>query len=184
MRSGDVWYFAYGANMCTRVLSGRRGVRPLSSEAARLDAHRLAFDLRGVPHLEPGFASVRRCDRGEVDAVEGVLHRLSARDLHVVEITESPRYEWIDVEVEGRVCGRVAARTLHNATPTEGLIPSRRYLGLLIEGAREHDLSDAWIDRLEAQPCAHVPVLSPLFELIAGATMRAGALARAISERR
>jgi hypothetical protein len=187
MRSDDVWYFAYGANMSSRVLAGRRGVHPAASEAARLNGHRLVFDLRGVPHFEPGFASVQACARGECaddDHVEGVLYRLRARDLRVVEVTESSRYRWLDVVVEGRDAGRVQARTLQNLRPTAGLVPSRRYLALLIEGAREHALSDAWIAKLEAHPCAHVPILSPLFALFAGATMRAGTAVRAISRLR
>ncbi|MFI5297891.1 MAG: gamma-glutamylcyclotransferase [Polyangiales bacterium] len=184
MSGGDAWYFAYGANMSTRVLAGHRGVRPSSSEAATLDGFRLVFDLRGLPKVEPGFASVRRSADGCADRVEGVLHRLSHRDLRAVETSESPRYQWIDVEVVGSSAGRVVARTLQNRRPTDGLIPSRRYLSLIVEGAREHRLSDEWIARLQAQPCAHVPYLSPLLDLIPATALRIGRGVRAISRLR
>jgi hypothetical protein len=180
MAADDAWYFAYGANMASRVLSGRRGVRPTSSEAATLDGFELVFDLRGIPPVEPGFASIRAAE----GQMEGVLHRLSKRDLHVVELTESKAYRWIDVEVEGRRSGRVVARTLQSVRSTDGLRPSRRYVALLVEGAVEHGLSEAWIDKLRTTPSAYVPIVSPLVELFPSMLFRVRRGLRAISRRR
>jgi hypothetical protein len=45
---GSVWYFAYGANMSPGKLSGKRGIQPLQSRAAKLPGWRLTFDHRCV----------------------------------------------------------------------------------------------------------------------------------------
>jgi hypothetical protein len=161
-----VWYFAYGSNMASSVLVRRRGVRPLSSERARLADHRLVFDLRGIPAVEPGFASIAPSPG---DHVHGVLYRLTRADLARVDASEAPAYKSVDVEVDAAISGRVVASTLRNRRPVSGLKPSRRYLRLLCEGAREAGLPGDYVAWLEAQPTAYVPGMSEGLELLWGA---------------
>lgn len=159
----SVWYFAYGANMSTDVLVGRRGIQPLSSEAARLDGYRLVFDQAAIPLIEPCFASI---EPAAADCVHGVLHELSAESADQVDAFEGPTYERITVEVHGEKSGPVTARTYRTRQPIARLLPSRRYLRLLIKGAREHDLPEEYIARLEQQPFFHVPVFSPMVNYV------------------
>jgi hypothetical protein len=151
-----VHYFAFGANMRSVVLR-RRGIVVLSREPARLRGHRLVFDLAGIPLVEPAFASI--VPDSERD-VYGVLYRLAPDQLDRVNRYEGSGYMIIEVEVEGERSGAQRANTYQTKRPVSGLRPSRRYLRVLCEGARENDLPPPYIRELEAHPSVHVPVLS------------------------
>ncbi len=148
-----VRYFAFGANLHPATLERRR-IEPLRHASARLDGHRLVFDLPGVPVFEPAFANIHPAD----DHVWGVLYELSTADMRRLRSYEGAAYGEVDVEVESdgaRVTARAfSAEERHRPRP-----PSRRYLRVITEGARHHALPDPWIDRLEAQPSAYVPGL-------------------------
>ncbi len=168
-----VWYFAFGANMSSRVLSARR-VAPLSREAAMLPDYRLVFQERGLPVFEPAFASIEPA-RG--DRVHGVLLQLDDAAFARIDATESPGYRLLDVEVVGMSSGRVRAAAYTSRRPVAGLLPSRRYLDLLCEGAREHGLPDDYLRQLDAEPCRHIPGAAPFFSLMVrllGAMQRRG----------
>lgn len=154
--STRLWYFAFGANMSSEVLA-RRGVRPLASEAARLDDHVLFFGERGIPLLEPGFATIGAAP-GET--VWGVLHHLRAGDLDVLRSYEGNTYSRRQVRVVGRKSGEVEAWVFSSRYPVQGLRPSTRYLEALLAGAREHGLPGDYVDWLEQQPTVRVPFLS------------------------
>lgn len=133
--------------MSSRVLRGR-GVRPLSSESARLDGFRLVFGEPGLPLLEPVFASI---DPAEGEAVHGVLLRLAPGDFARIDATEGPGYEVLSVDVVGRVHGPVRARVFRTRRPVRGRRPSRRYLDLMRLGAREHGLPCDYVRRLDGE---------------------------------
>jgi hypothetical protein len=154
--SARLWYFAFGANMSSDVLTRRR-VRPLASEPARLDDHVLFFGERGIPLLEPGFATIGTAP-GET--VWGVLHRLRAGDLDVLRSYEGNTYSRRRVSVVGRDSGEVEAWVFSSRHPVQGLRPSTRYLDTLLAGAREHGLPEDYVTRLERQPSVRVPFLS------------------------
>ena len=152
-------YFAFGANVHPKTLA-RRGVAPRSALAARLDRHRLVFDLRGIPLVEPAFASVIEAD----DHVWGVLYELTSRDLERLRSFESARYAEVGVRVTAG-SDSFEARTFKTRHPHPERPPSSRYLKTITEGARQHGLPDEWIARLEAHPRHHVPVLGSVWTL-------------------
>lgn len=167
--AGDLHYFAFGANMCSEVLVERRGVRPLSSEAAELRDHRLVFEEPGLWLVgEPAFASIRRVLG---DTTWGVLHHLRRGDFARLDQFEGPEYELVKVSVCGRNSGAVEAFAYRTTKPVFGRPPSTRYLRLLCAGAREHDLPPEYIARLEAQRSVHFPV-APLMPHVARAYER------------
>lgn len=157
-----LWYFAFGANMSSRVLAARH-VTPLSREVATLPDYRLVFQERGVPIVEPAFASI---EPASGDRVHGVLLQLERAAFARIDSTEGPGYRLLDVEVIGRSSGRVRATAYTSSRPVRGLLPSRRYLELLCEGARENGLPDDYVRRLEAEPCRHVPGAAPVITLL------------------
>ena len=161
--SSSLWYFAYGANMSADVMVRRRGLRPVSSEPARLGGYELVFTLRGIPFIEPAFASI--CARDDA-TVHGVLHHVSRADFRTLTNDESTDYEQIDIEVVGVVSGRVTAVAYRAADPIDGLVPSRRYMQLLVTGAREAGLPNDYLAALQAHPSTHIPGLSRLFRRI------------------
>lgn len=169
MNEARVRYFAFGANMARRVLVERRGIVPIESQAAVLEGHALRFVQRGLPGLEPAFASVVAAP-GE--RTHGVLHTLTATDMRRLDAIERS-YDRIPVVV--RVSsGEVEATTYRSRRPraTEGR-PSRRYLGLLVEGASEHGLPEAFIDDLRAREGFHLPLVSPVVETMLEGAERA-----------
>lgn len=150
-RSDELWYFAYGANTSLAVLSGRRKIVPRSSEAATLTGHRLVFAMPGIPFFEPAFATVVP-DPAQDARAEGVLHRLAAADMRRLDTFESRAYARVALDVVGRASGPVRAQVYVAKRPRHGLVPSRRYVELLLAGAREHELSAAHRAWLAAHP--------------------------------
>lgn len=166
-----MWYFAYGANMCTRVLTERRGVKPLLSEAAKLNGYRLVFQQPGIPLIEPAFATLEHSDK---DEIHGVLHHIPQDQSNDIDRFEGPAYERFETMVQGTTMGNVPAWTYRARTPVAGLKPSRRYLALLIKGAREFNLPEEYIARIENEtPCAEIPLISSLMPMVVEAAERA-----------
>jgi hypothetical protein len=155
----DLWYFAYGANMAEGLFVGRRGMTPTGREAGTLAGYRLAFDLPGIPLLEPAFANIYPALGEEV---QGVLWRLNAEVLDRLDLQEGGGdvYARLAVTVVGRASGPVEAVVYRSARAPTQKRPSRRYLGLLLTGAREVGLDDAYIRWLETRPTHHIPGLS------------------------
>jgi gamma-glutamylcyclotransferase len=148
-RSNAIWYFAYGSNMQRATFVERRGMRPQRSLAGRLHGYRLTFDLpvgpgeRGVANLTADVACV----------THGVLHLISAEELAILDRTEGVHnnyYARAAVAVVDRDERSVEAWTYISSRGVAGRKPSARYLSLLLEGAREHDLPAEYVRALEA----------------------------------
>ena len=148
MSDAPLWYFAYGSNMSGTILRGRRGLDPLVCRPALLPGYRLVFTLpigpgeRGVANVEPA-AEASTC---------GVLYLLSVADCDRLDRTEGvPRvYQRHAVEVLAPDGACVPAFTYRSTIRTEGRKPSARYLGLLLDGCREHCLPSDWVAYLQA----------------------------------
>ncbi|KAI1202038.1 hypothetical protein F5X97DRAFT_330912 [Nemania serpens] len=54
-----ILYLAYGSNLCAETFLGMRGIRPISQVNVSSAVFELAFDLPGLPYLEPCFANMR-----------------------------------------------------------------------------------------------------------------------------
>jgi len=156
-----VRYFAFGANMSTRVLA-RRGIEVAGSEVAELREHRLVFDQRGVWPVEPAFASFVPAP-GHV--VWGVLYELPVAQIERLDRYETANYLPVEVAVVGARTGPTAARAYRTRRPVPERRPSARYLALICEGAREHGLPEEYVRELAARPSAYVPILSELMGL-------------------
>lgn len=148
-----VWYFAYGSNMQSATLRGRRGVVYTRALAARVPGWRLVLDKPPLVSVGHGFANIVPDPAAEV---LGVLFELSVADFEHIELTEGVRignYDAVDVEAwPFAAAAAVRARSLSSARRDPSLRPSRRYMSLLIEGAVEHGLPAAYVDTLRAMP--------------------------------
>ena len=133
-----LWYFAYGSNLDPRTFLGRRRMRPDATRVARLDDYRLVFDLPIGPG-ERGVANLRS-ERGA--QVWGVAYRISPGQARHLDRTEGvPRaYRRIRVSLEGADGEHIPAFSYLSPHRRDGRKPSRRYLGLLLRGARHHGL--------------------------------------------
>ena len=143
----SLWYFGYGSNTERGTFLGRRRMRPLEVRTARLDGFELRFDL-GVGRGERGVANVA-ARKG--DHVWGVLWRISHDQADFLDRTEGVHrgfYKRLAIEVATPAGDAVPAFTYHSFRGRAGRKPSRRYLGLLLAGARQHGLPADWVERL------------------------------------
>lgn len=148
-----VYYFAYGSNLDPRTFVGRRKMRPLSAQVARLDDYRLVFDL-GVGKGERGVANVRRAP-GE--HLWGVVYEVTVSQATHLDRTEGVHrggYHRLFIELELAGGARQPAYTLESFRGKPRRKPSRRYMGLLLAGARHHGLPEAWVEHLKEHELA------------------------------
>lgn len=143
-------YFAFGANVHPATLA-RRKIEPRSHAPARLDGHRLVFDTPGLPLFEPAFANIRPAN----DHVWGVLYQLPADAMRRLRSFEGA-YGETEVEVES-AGERVLARAFVTRSRHRERRPSRRYLGVITDGARRRGLPAEWVARLERHPSLYLP---------------------------
>lgn len=142
-----LWYFGYGSNMDARTFVGRRGMRPREVLTGRLDDWSLAFDLP-VGLGERGVANLRPL-RGA--HVWGVLYRISAEEAARLDRSEGVhRGAYTRAEVVVRTPDQTAAFTYRSRRSDPRRKPSRRYMGLLLAGARDHGLPEAYVASLRA----------------------------------
>lgn len=149
------FYFAYGSNMQSATLRGRRGVEYRSAVAARVPGWRLVLDKPGLVSSGISFANIVE---DAAAATLGVLFDVSDADLEHIELTEGVRignYRRVLVPAQpltnsdGEV---VLAHSLSSDRRDPSTLPSRRYMQLLIDGAIEHHLPPEHLDYLRRIP--------------------------------
>ena len=150
---GALWYFAYGSNLDPGTFLGRRRMQPLATRIGVLEGFELRFDLP----VGPGERGVANVAPRPGDQVWGALYELTHADAERLDRTEGvPQgvYRRLTVAVRTAAAGEVEAFTYRSEISRPGRKPSRRYLGLLLAGAREHGLPPDWVERLRAWPLA------------------------------
>jgi hypothetical protein len=150
-----VWYFAYGSNMQSATLRGRRGVDYRRAVPVRAPGWRLVFDK---PPLLPLGSAVANIVPDPAGAAFGVAFAITDEDLAHVELTEGvglDNYRRIELGVEPlapQVEGPSSAFSLCSDRRDGALLPSGRYMAMVIEGAVEQGLPGEHIDWLRALP--------------------------------
>ena len=138
-----LWYFAYGSNMCAGIFVERRRMQPSSAMWGWLEDYRLSFDLPVGPG-ERGVANIV-CEVGARTC--GVLYRITAEEAERLDRTEGVPgglYRRVPVTISTRG-GPIDAFTYQSPYATAGRKPSPRYIGLLLDGAREHGLPEEYV---------------------------------------
>ncbi len=152
--AGDaLWYFAYGSNMCRAIFCERRGMQPLATRVAWLADHRLRFNIPVGPG-ERGVANVEPEDGARVCGVAYLLTPDSCERLDRSEGVHVELYWRQPVELALADGERVAAFTYRSARTVAGRLPSPRYMGLLLDGAREQGLPEEYVRYLRGFPLA------------------------------
>jgi len=140
-------------------------MRPTSSESAELSGYKLVFDHPGIPLLEPSFANVQQSHGNKV---HGVLYHLTKSDMDLLKKLEGGAYKNLELDVVGKISGHTTAHVFW--TPNTGIThlrPSRRYMNILIQGAREHKLPAEWIHFLKEHPQSpYYPILSSGMKIV------------------
>ncbi|MFN8642420.1 MAG: gamma-glutamylcyclotransferase [Candidatus Binatia bacterium] len=162
--------------MQSATLRGRRGVPYARALPVRVPGWRLVFDKPPLIAVGNGFANIVPDASAETF---GVAFEMSEADLEHVELTEGVRIgNYASVEVEAWSLGAepvaLRARSLSSAQRDAGLLPSRRYMALLIEGAVEHGLPAAYVAALRAVPAVEEDAAAAALRPFIDAAMRRG----------
>jgi hypothetical protein len=146
-----MWYFAYGSNMQTDTLHGRRGIVFLRAIAVRAPGWRVVFDKPPLFPIGESFANIVP----DPDAAAlGVAFEVDEEEIAHIELTEGVllgNYQRVIVPVAPLVPQAEAPDTavsLSSDRRDATLRPSKRYMGLVIAGAQEHGLPAEYIDLL------------------------------------
>jgi len=155
-----VGYFAYGSNMNDRYFTRVRGIVRNSSEMASLPDYTVAFNLNGIPYLEPSFANLAP-EKGAT--AYGVFHRLPVGELDRVLGSEGDSYNVREVTVYLKDGSTAIAKTLISDPSLEApKTPSKRYLGYMYEAAQTYDMPPEVVERYDPDKGAYIPVISEL----------------------
>jgi gamma-glutamylcyclotransferase (GGCT)/AIG2-like uncharacterized protein YtfP len=151
-------YFAYGSNLDPDQMRARcPDCRTVG--VASLPDHRLTFPL----HFEPWGGGTAGVAHAHGDTVWGVVYELSEADLAALDSFEGWKgpgdhhnlYDRDLVTVvltradDGSIPRRVRATT-YFARTLNPMPPSRRYLDVILKGARHHRLPPEYIEWLES----------------------------------
>ena len=164
-----VWYFAYGSNMQSATLRGRRGIHFRRAVPGRACGWRLVLDKPGLIPTDSAFANIIPDAAAEV---WGVLYQIDDNDLGHLDLTEGVligNYARIEIPVlASSEDPPLSAFTLVSDRRAPGLQPSTRYMGLLIAGAEEHGLPADYVGflrRIPARPeSPEAAALRPLID--------------------
>ena len=155
---GVVRYFAFGSNLLRSKMDKRGETGVIACTAGVVPDHRLAFNMRMFPPLEPSMASIEPSP-GEV--CEGALYTLTRDGYEALWQSEGggmerPGYEEVSVpvSVDGTIVQAVTLRAAPWMRLRRDAPPSARYKELIVQGAVELGLSDAYVSMLSALPAA------------------------------
>ena len=157
-----LFYFGYGSNMSKDYLIKRRKIIPISSNVGVLKDYQLIMNMGGPNFLEPSFANIRPFKGFEV---EGVIHKIDKQDLKKIVNTEGEDYQLKKLSVYTGSKLITAYTLIYITQETKDIPPSKRYLKILINAAKENNLSKNYIECLEKRPNVYYPILSEIFSL-------------------
>lgn len=170
-------YFAYGSNLYAPTMTDMRNIQCVESTAAILDGYKLRFNIPGIPAVEPSWAcveAVKNKNNGD-EVVHGVMYTLKPQDFARISMSEGVPfgYQWEVVDVvpylgDGVSAGREALLDQSSSEKTStvkayvlvtnnpflrrDIAPSKAYRNLLIRGARDFQMDQDYIEKLEAVP--------------------------------
>lgn len=167
-------YFGFGSNMSMLSLKAK-GVEPLASRRALLSGWRLRFNVQHFFRHEGGVGNIEPTGNPD-DFVLGVLHECPDEALALLDSAEAHGhgYDRIEVEVEPTEKADGDHQTVRAFTYVgmprfidNSRRPSRRYLNIVLEGARQAELDDEYIRALARCP-VHRTEAYPAFTPPAG----------------
>ena len=139
----EAWYFAYGSNMKSSVMTSR-GINPITTKVVKVPGYILTFDVFGLPYSEPAMASISKfttdghekttASPSVPPTVHGVSYLLSVPDLRRLIGSEGGGVAYDEIVVDAVSLSqqepeRITAQTLIAKYPWRpNAAPSERYL--------------------------------------------------------
>ncbi|GAB3098902.1 gamma-glutamylcyclotransferase [Aestuariicella hydrocarbonica] len=163
-------YFGFGSNMNMTSLRAK-GLEPLAARRAVLHGWRLHFNVQHFFRHEGGVGNIERSDNPD-DRVLGVLYDCPDEALEPLDAAEAygHGYDRITVELETEADAEPVNALTYVGMPEfidDNCLPSRRYLNIVVDGARRAGLDTSYVQDLMAQP-VHQPQDYPPFSPPAG----------------
>jgi hypothetical protein len=125
-------------------------MEPAEARPGRIPGYRLRFNLEGRPKGRAAPANIAADPECEV---WGVLYRISRHDLVRLNASEGIpgwRYKPVELSAEDANGNSLSVVGYIAEGSDEDGNPSLRYITLLREGARKHELPDHWIAHLDS----------------------------------
>jgi AIG2-like family len=170
-----MWYFAYGSNMESGTLRGRRGIAFARAVAVRVPGWRVVFDKPPLFPIGEAFANIV----ADPQAVAlGVAFEVSTDDLAHIALSEGVpigNYRRVELAVEPLVAcpdAPLTAVSLASERRDASLRPSTLYMELVITGALEHGLPAAYVAALRAVPAVEPSAAARALRPLVDAAMR------------
>ena len=170
-----MWYFAYGSNMQSDTLRGRRGVAFRRALPVRAPGWRVVFDKPPLFSIGEAFANIVP----EPDATAlGVAFEVGADDLAQIERSEGVsfgNYRRVELAVDPLApCDDppASATSLASERRDPSLLPSTRYMALVIAGALEHGLPAEYLEALRAIPAREQTAMARALRPLVDAAMQ------------
>jgi 5'-nucleotidase len=146
----DTWYFAYGSNLSVdQKVKRSGGVR--QALRCRLPGYRLCFNKR--PYREAAaYANIVRDPASTVWGVAYLCDEDAVQAIDVYEAVDGGHYRHETVDVVTDEGEHLAALTYVAGLDhlCDGRLPTAHYLGLIVDGARQHGLSEDYVRTVEA----------------------------------
>lgn len=145
------YYFGYGSNI--NLISLRaKGVEPITSQKAILKGWKLKFNVQHWFRHEGGMGNIVRGTSD--DSVEGMVHLCPDDHLASMDAMESfgIAYDRIKVNLETET-GPLKAWAYVGLPDflDDSCLPTRRYLNIILKGAKAAELRESYIKKLEMQ---------------------------------
>mmetsp|Transcript_115736 Transcript_115736/g.360479 ORF Transcript_115736/g.360479 Transcript_115736/m.360479 type:complete len:330 (-) Transcript_115736:129-1118(-) len=169
------WSFGFGSNMNVEFVEKKKQIPVAEHTCARLSGWRLAFNTPGLDDVEPSFGNAMPPAEGVEgvpegggggDELHGVALRLSPESMDKMDRMEGVPADWATNTQRTRGYRKAAVtvraydgRTLRawvftSIAPRPEDVPcSKRYLNVLVSGAREAGLSAEYIESLSSRRC-------------------------------
>lgn len=156
----DIWYCAYGSNMLSSVLCDRRKVSTKRVAPVKIHDYVLTFSLLGVPYNEPAMANIepssRASEKSKPTIAHGVAFLISPVDFARIIASEGGGITYRPVKLKVTALDQsnenFHVHTLLAKSPAPvPRLPSKRYMSLLIEGAKSHNLPLEYQQMLASQ---------------------------------
>lgn len=146
-----VYYFAYGSNLSESEMQ-RTDLGPVCDDyeiigKATLSGYRLAF-TRNSKSRKGGVADIVQDPSG---VVEGLVYHIGSRCLDFLDVKEGlgSAYNQLQVTVtlpQGKTLNCLTYSVITKST--QHIPPHTSYLNLIIQGAKDHGLSERYLDFL------------------------------------
>lgn len=145
-------YFGYGSNINLISLKAK-GVEPIQSQKAILKGWKLSFNVEHWFRHEGGMGNIEPSENAQ-DRVEGMVHLCPDEQLASMDAMESygVAYDRIEValETENGTVNAWAYAGLPDYI-NNSCLPTRRYLNIILKGAKAAGLGELYISKLSQQ---------------------------------